>query len=82
MKIYYKVLKATMTPEALAQLSMKKIILESANQTQVKGRYSIVALDYYGTITLYDDFLEIKTQQQSETITTHFMIILKLYKSI
>lgn len=56
MKIYYKVLKATMTPEALAQLSTKKIILESANQTQVKGRYSIVALDYYGTITLYDDF--------------------------
>ena len=35
MKIY-KVLKATMTPEALAQLSTKKIILESANQTQVK----------------------------------------------
>ncbi|OHP54410.1 anthranilate synthase component I [Staphylococcus sp. HMSC061C10] len=79
MKIYYKVLKATMTPEALAQLSTKKIILESANQTQVKGRYSIVALDYYGTITLYDDFLEIKTQQQSETITTHFYDYFKNY---
>ncbi|TBW90207.1 anthranilate synthase component I, partial [Staphylococcus hominis] len=30
-------------------------------------------------ITLYDDFLEIKTQQQSETITTHFYDYFKNY---
>jgi hypothetical protein len=39
--VFYKKIKANVTPEVLAQLHSKKIILESTNQQQTKGRYSI-----------------------------------------
>ncbi|HEI8197874.1 TPA: anthranilate synthase component I, partial [Staphylococcus aureus] len=55
MDVFYKKIKANVTPEVLAQLHSKKIILESTNQQQTKGRYSIVIFDIYGTLTLDND---------------------------
>ncbi|MBO1197775.1 anthranilate synthase component I [Staphylococcus simiae] len=69
MKICYKKIKANVTPEVLAQLKSKKIILESTNQQQTKGRYSIVIFDIYGTITLDNSELNIKTNEKNLTIT-------------
>lgn len=65
MKICYKKIKANVTPEVLAQLKSKKIILESTNQQQTKGRYSIVIFDVYGTITLDNYELNIKTNEKN-----------------
>ena len=70
MEFYYEVLKAHITPEALGQLNERKIIFESASQQQLKGRYSIVAFDYYGTVKLNDNELIIKTLKEDKVITT------------
>ena len=51
MDIVYKKVNAQITPETLAKLKQKKIIFESTNQQQLKGRYSIVVFDHYGKIT-------------------------------
>ena len=65
MEFYYEVLKAHITPEALGQLNEHKIIFESASQ--LKGRYSIVAFDYYGTVKLNDNELIIKTLKEDKS---------------
>lgn len=70
MEIYYEVIRANITPEVLGQLKEQKIILESTSQQELKGRYSIVAFDYHGTVTLTDERLEIKTKRQNQIITT------------
>ena len=41
--------------------SFQEIILESTNQQQTKGRYSIVIFDIYGTLTLDNDVLSVST---------------------
>lgn len=69
MEFYYEVLKAKITPEVLGDLKEKKIILESASQQQVKGRYSIVAFDNYGTLTLTDKELKIATRDTTTVIS-------------
>ncbi len=79
MEIYYEVIRANITPEVLGQLKEQKIILESTSQQELKGRYSIVAFDYYGTVTLTDERLEIKTKRQNQIITTEPYNYLKTY---
>ena len=69
MELYYEKLQANITPETLAQLKPNKIILESTSQEKLKGRYSIVVFDSYGTVTLDNKCLQIITQQKNETIT-------------
>lgn len=69
MDVFYKKIKANVTPEVLAQLHSKKIILESTNQQQTKGRYSIVIFDIYGTLTLDNDVLSVSTLKESYQIT-------------
>lgn len=44
MDIFYKKIKANVTPEVLAQLHSKKIILESANQQQTKVAIQLLFL--------------------------------------
>lgn len=61
MKIQYQKLKAEVSPEALARLRNNKIILESSDQSQLKGRYSIVIFDTYGAITLDNDVMTVET---------------------
>ncbi|SCT78231.1 anthranilate synthase component I [Staphylococcus xylosus] len=61
MKVQYQKLKAEVSPEALARLRNNKIILESSDQSQLKGRYSIVIFDTYGAITLDNDVLTVET---------------------
>ncbi|MCR0710506.1 chorismate-binding protein [Staphylococcus aureus] len=68
MDIFYKKIKANVTPEVLAQLHSKKIILESTNQQQTKGRYSVVIFDIYGTLTLDNDVLSVSTLKESYQI--------------
>lgn len=79
MEFYYEVLKAHITPEALGQLNEHKIIFESASQQQLKGRYSIVAFDYYGTVKLNDNELIIKTLKEDKVITTEPYNYLKTF---
>ncbi|MBE5662623.1 anthranilate synthase component I [Staphylococcus sp. SS21] len=69
MDIFYKKIKANVTPEVLAQLHSKKIILESTNQQQTKGRYSIVIFDIFGTLTLDNNTLSINTIKGTNKIT-------------
>ncbi|MDN6232970.1 MAG: anthranilate synthase component I, partial [Staphylococcus simulans] len=69
MDVVYKRLNADITPEALAQLAERKIILESASQNKTKGRYSVVAFDIYGEVILTEDELTIKTSEQTITET-------------
>ncbi|MDY5061016.1 anthranilate synthase component I [Staphylococcus simulans] len=69
MDVVYKRLNADITPEALAQLAERKIILESASQNKTKGRYSVVAFDIYGEVILTEDQLTIKTPEQTITET-------------
>ena len=69
MDVVYKRLNADITPEALAQLAKRKIILESASQNKTKGRYSVVAFDIYGEVILTEDELTIKTPEQTITET-------------
>ncbi|MGW7870024.1 anthranilate synthase component I [Staphylococcus xylosus] len=61
MKVQYQTLKAEVSPEALARLRNNKIILESSDQSQLKGRYSIVIFDTYGAITLDNDAMTVET---------------------
>lgn len=61
MKVQYQRLKAEVSPEALARLRNNKIILESSDQSQLKGRYSIVIFDTYGAITLDNDLMTVET---------------------
>lgn len=61
MKVQYQRLKAEVSPEALARLRNNKIILESSDQSQLKGRYSIVIFDTYGAITLDNDVMTVET---------------------
>jgi len=61
MKVQYQKLKAEVSPEALARLRNNKIILESSDQSQLKGRYSIVIFDTYGAITLDNDAMTVET---------------------
>ncbi|CRV19941.1 anthranilate synthase component I [Staphylococcus saprophyticus] len=61
MKVQYQKLNAEVTPEALARLRKNKMILESSDQSQLKGRYSIVVFDTYGAITLDNDEMTIQT---------------------
>ncbi|GGH97342.1 MAG TPA: anthranilate synthase component I [Staphylococcus sp.] len=59
MIIKFKKLNADITPETLAQIKNKKMILESASTDQMKGRFSIVAFDAVGKVKLYDDYFQI-----------------------
>lgn len=43
--------------------------MESANQQQTKGRYSVVIFDIYGTLTLDNDVLSVSTLKESYQIT-------------
>ncbi|MCD2138386.1 anthranilate synthase component I [Salinicoccus halitifaciens] len=52
MEIIYETLNAEVTPEALAQMREKKVIFESASQHEMKGRYSMLAFDHQGKVTL------------------------------
>lgn len=61
MKVQYQKLNAEVSPEALARLRNNKIILESSDQSQLKGRYSIVIFDTYGAITLDNDVMTVET---------------------
>ncbi|MGY0468400.1 anthranilate synthase component I [Staphylococcus xylosus] len=61
MIVQYQKLKAEVSPEALARLRNNKIILESSDQSQLKGRYSIVIFDTYGAITLDNDAMTVET---------------------
>lgn len=61
MKVQYQKLKAEVSPEALARLRNNKIILESSDQSQLKGRYSIVIFYTYGAITLDNDVMTVET---------------------
>ena len=61
MKVQYQKLNAEVTPEALARLRNNKIILESSDQSQLKGRYSIVIFDTCGSITLDNDVMTVET---------------------
>lgn len=61
MKVQYQKLNAEVTPEALARLRNNKIILESSDQSQLKGRYSIVIFDTYGSVTLDNDVMTVET---------------------
>ena len=53
------------------KLKKNKIILESTSQKQIKGRYSIVAFESYGSVVLNNDLLKIKQNK-----------MLKLLKSL
>ncbi|MGW7828553.1 anthranilate synthase component I [Staphylococcus xylosus] len=64
MKVQYQKLKAEVSPEALARLKNNKIILESSDQSQLKGRYSIVIFDTYGAITLDNDVMTVETPNE------------------
>ena len=66
MKLYYEILRANITPEVLGKLKKNKIILESTSQKQIKGRYSIVAFESYGSVVLNNDLLKIKQKQNVE----------------
>ena len=68
MDIVYKKVNAQITPEALAKLKQKKIIFESTNQQQLKGRYSIVVFDHYGKVTLDNSHLLIKLDNHCEIV--------------
>ncbi|MFQ3843381.1 anthranilate synthase component I [Staphylococcus pseudoxylosus] len=61
MKVQYQKLNAEVTPEALARLRNNKIILESSDQSQLKGRYSIVIFDTYGSVTLDNNVMTVET---------------------
>ncbi|MBX5318174.1 anthranilate synthase component I [Staphylococcus caprae] len=69
MDIAYKKLNTQITPEALAQLKTSKIIFESTNQDKLKGRYSIVVLDDFGSVTLDNHQLMIKTEYEEKEVT-------------
>lgn len=60
-----------MTPEALAQLGEAKIIFESTNQDKLKGRYSIVVLEDYGSVTLDNNQLIINTREKIKVVNEH-----------
>ncbi len=79
MKLYYEILRANITPEVLGKLKKNKIILESTSQKQVKGRYSIVAFESYGSVVLNNDLLKIKTKKQNVEITEKSYEYLKDY---
>ena len=51
-----------------SKIKTKKIIFESTNQQQLKGRYSIVIFDHYGKITLDNSQLLIKLDNHCEII--------------
>ena len=83
MDIFYKKIKANVTPEVLAQLHSKKIILESTNQQQTKGRYSVVIFDIYGTLTLDNDVLSVSTLKESYQISErpyHYLTTTIIFK--
>ncbi len=42
--------------------------MESTNQQQTKGRYSVVIFDIYGTLTLDNDVLSVSTLKESYQI--------------
>ncbi|UDI78329.1 anthranilate synthase component I [Staphylococcus taiwanensis] len=79
MDLVYRKLKAHITPEVLGNLQEEKIILESTSPQQLKGRYSIVALNHYGTVVLNDEHLKIKTKDKETKITTEPYLYLKNY---
>ena len=60
MKVQYQRINAEVTPEALARLKKRKIVLESTEQSKVKGRYSIVIFDVYGDVTLDNENMVIQ----------------------
>lgn len=60
MEIIYETLNAEVTPEALAQMREKKVIFESASQHEMKGRYSMLAFDHQGKVTLDSHTLTIE----------------------
>ena len=60
MKVQYQKINAEVTPEALARLKKQKIVLESTEQSKVKGRYSIVIFDVYGSVTLDNENMVIQ----------------------
>lgn len=85
MEIIYETLNAEFTPEALAQMREKKVIFESASQHEMKGRYSIVAFDYFGKVTLDSDTLTIEYPDrifsQNEHPYEELKVLLNKYKA-
>lgn len=77
MDVVYTKLNALMTPEALAQLGDAKILFESTNQDKLKGRYSIVVFDDYGSVTLDNQQLVIKTKKEKKEVKQQPYIYLK-----
>lgn len=65
MKVQYQRLNAEVTPEALARLRENKIVLESSEQSKLKGRYSIVIFDTYGSITLDNETMTVCTPEEN-----------------
>ena len=66
MDIAYRKLNAQITPEALAQLKHQKLS-SSTNQDKLKGRYSIVVLDDFGSVTLDNHQLMIKLNMKKRS---------------
>ncbi|ARJ50595.1 anthranilate synthase component I [Staphylococcus lutrae] len=70
MDMIYQILDAPINPETLARHRQHKIVFESATTSQTKGRYSVVAFDTYGEVTLTESNLEVKTPQHHFHETT------------
>lgn len=70
MKVQYQKINAEVTPEALARLKQHKIILESTDQSKLKGRYSIVIFDVYGSLTLDNENMMIHYSDKETLIET------------
>src|SRR5699024_34426 len=68
MKVQYQRINAEVTPEALARLKKRKIVLESTEQSKVKGRYSIVIFDVYGAVTLDNENMVIQYNDRQNEI--------------
>ena len=68
MKVQYQRINAEVTPEALARLKKQKIVLESTEQSKVKGRYSIVIFDVYGDVTLDNENMVIQYNDRQNEI--------------
>lgn len=77
MKVQYQKLNAEVTPEALARLREQKIVLESSDQSKLKGRYSIVIFDTYGSITLDNEHMVVQTPKETQVVTEEPYIKMK-----
>ena len=63
MDVVYKV-KCANDARSFSTIRRSKIIFESTNQDKLKGRYSIVVLEDYGSVTLDNNQLIINTREK------------------